>query len=64
MKKVHAIITIIIENASISKYAHDMPKFWIAQSSDYGRVLNMQALHSVLNMPEYPLPEFWIHLGF
>ena len=29
------------------------PKFWIWQSSENGRVLNMRALHSILNMPEY-----------
>ena len=33
-------------------------KFCIWQSSEYGRVLNMRALHSVLNMPEYALAEF------
>ena len=27
-------------------------------NSEYGRVLNMRALHSVLNMPEYALTEF------
>ena len=42
------------------KYA----KFWIWQSSEYGWVLNMRALHSVLNMPEYALTELWIYLGF
>ena len=26
-------------------------------------VLNMRALHSVLNMPEYTLTKFWIYLG-
>ena len=31
----------------------NMPKFWIRQSSEYGRVLNTRALHNVLNMPEY-----------
>ena len=36
----------------------NMPKFCIWQSSESGRVLNMQALHSVLNMPEYA------YLGF
>ena len=30
-------------------------KFWIYQSSEYDRVLNMQVLYSVLNMPEYAL---------
>ena len=30
-----------------------MPKFWLWQSSEYGRVLNMPMLHSVLNIPEY-----------
>ena len=41
----------------------NMPKFWLWESSGYGRVLNMRALHSVLNMPEYALTEFWIYLG-
>ena len=41
-----------------------MSKFWRWQSSEYGRVLNMWALHSVLNMPEYALNKFWIYLGF
>ena len=26
---------------------------WICQDSEYGRVLNMQELHGVLNMPQY-----------
>ena len=30
----------------------------------YGRVLNMQALHSILNMPAYALAEIRIYLGF
>ena len=34
----------------------NMPKFW--QSSEYGRVLNMRALHNVLNMSEYGMTEF------
>ena len=32
-----------------------MPKFWLWQSSENGRVLNMPKLHSVLNMREYTL---------
>ena len=32
-----------------------MPKFWMWQSSEDGRVLNMGTLHSVLNMLEYDL---------
>ena len=63
-KKVHVIITIIIEYASSSKYAKILnmawfsiykryTAFWICQnmlwqSSEYGRLLNMQELHSVL----------------
>ena len=39
------------------------PKFWIRQSPAYDRVLNMRSLHSQ-NMPEYPLNEVWIYLGF
>ena len=34
-----------------------MPKFWIFQSSEHGRFLNMRALQSVLNMPEYALTD-------
>ena len=30
----------------------------IWQSSEYGRALNMLALHSILNMPEYALTGF------
>ena len=44
-----------------------MPIFWIWQGSENGRVLNMRALHSVLNMPEYAVNvscssslHFWI----
>ena len=33
----------------------NMPKFWMRQISESGRVLNMPALHSVLNMPECAL---------
>ena len=36
----------------------NMPKFLIWQSFEHDRVLNMQALHSVFNMPEYVLIEF------
>ena len=36
----------------------NMPKFWISQSCEYGRVLNMRALYSAINMPEYALTEF------
>ena len=32
--------------------------------SEYGKVLNMQALHGVLNMPEYALTEFCMYLGY
>ena len=42
----------------------NMSKFGRWQSSEYGRVLDMWVLHSVLNMPEYALKEFWIYLGF
>ena len=37
----------------------NIPKFWIWPSSECGKVLNMLALHSVLNMPDYALTEFW-----
>ena len=36
----------------------NMPKFWIWESSEYGRALNMLVLHSLLDMPEYALTEF------
>ena len=41
-----------------------MPKFLIWYSSEFGRVLNMLVLHSILNMQEYALTEFWIYLKF
>ena len=34
------------------------------QSSKYGRILNMGALHSTPNMLEYALTEFWIYPRF
>ena len=40
-----------------------MPKFWIWQSSEYGRVLSMRALPSV-HMPKCVLLESWVYLGF
>ena len=42
----------------------NMPDFWIWQNFEYGRVLCMQALNSILNMPEYDLTEFWVYHGF
>ena len=42
----------------------DMSKLWIGQGSKYGKVLIMQVLHSVLNIPEYALIEPWMYLGF
>ena len=47
--------TCICLNKQDSEYALG-PKY--AKISEYGRVLNMRALHSVLNMPEYALTEF------
>ena len=35
----------------------NMPKFWTWQSSEYGSVFNMRALHSALNMSEYTFTE-------
>ena len=35
----------------------NMPKFRIWKSSEYRKVLNMLAIYSVLNMPEYALTE-------
>ena len=66
------MITIIIEYAWIGLNKQvlnvtrnlNMPKFWILQTFEYGRILHMQVLHSILNMPEYALSEFWIYLGF
>ena len=60
------------ENAWMCPYKQDseyalginMQILWIWQSSEYGRVLNMRALHSVLNMRRYALAKFWIYLGF
>ena len=37
-----------------------VPKY--DKSFEYGKVLNMRALHCILNMPEYALTEFWIDL--
>ena len=40
-----------------------MSKFWIWQSSAYGRVFNMRALHSILDISEVlNMPGFWIWL--
>ena len=42
------------------------PGFWICQDSEYTRVLNMSALHRVLNMNEYVwiIPEYtWLDLN-
>ena len=60
VKKIKVSVTIAI----IVQYALNMSKFWLWQTFEYGRVLNMRALRSVLNMPEYVLAEFWIYLGF
>ena len=51
------------EYASISSILNmpqvlNMAKFLIWRSFEYGRVLSMQSLHGVLNMPEYALTEF------
>ena len=54
-------------NKQDSQYA-SCPKY--AKNFDFGKILNMarvldiQALHSGLNMPEYALTDFWIYLGF
>ena len=42
-----------------------MEGFWILQDSEYARFLRMQAVHKVLNMPEYgwiPMAGLWICL--
>ena len=36
----------------------NIAKFWIC------KVLNMKALHSILEIQEYALTEFWIYLEF
>ena len=43
----------------------NMAKFLIWHSSEYGRILNIQALHSVVNIPEYQnmLDSFLKYLG-
>ena len=42
----------------------NMPKFWLWQSSEYGKVLNIGVLRSVLNIPEYiPWQSFEYILG-
>ena len=40
----------------------NMPKFGMWYSSEYGRVLYVQALHGVLNMSEYAYTEFEMYL--
>ena len=79
-KKVNFIITIVIKCAYISRILNmpqvlTMSQFRIWHNSGYARVLNMRALHSVLNMPEYTqnivlniswvlnMPGFWKWLG-
>ena len=43
----------------------NIAKFWIWQISKYDSALNRwQAIHSVLNMPEYALTEFWLYIRF
>ena len=65
----NVIITILIEYAWINRilkmsWGLNMTKFLTRLNSVYCRVLDMRALYSVLNMPEYILTEFWIYLGF
>ena len=45
----------------LNKEASDYALGPICQKSEYGRVLIVLALHSVLNLPEYVLTEFWIY---
>ena len=35
------------------RYDAIMEQFWIFQNSEYARFLHRQAMHKVLNMPEY-----------
>ena len=37
---------------------------WKWQSSEYDSVVHVRSLHSVLNMSEYALREFWVYFGF
>ena len=61
------MITIIIEYAWMCLHKQDF-KYALglkyAKILNCGRVLNMQMLHSMLNMPEYTLAEFWMYLRF
>ena len=41
-----------------------MPWVQIRRNSKYGRILNMRALHYVLNLLEYAWTYFWICIGF
>ena len=41
-----------------------MPWVQIRLNSKYGRILNMRALHYVLNLLKYALTDFWICIGF
>ena len=47
---------------SLNKQDSEYAEGPICQNCEYGRVLNMQASHSVLNIPEYVMTEFWIYL--
>ena len=42
----------------------NMPKPGKWKSSEYGSILNMRALHSILNMLEYAFIKYLIYLGF
>ena len=68
-KKRKKILTCYFWLCSEKKYANInlttiIEYAWIWQSSKYGRVINMQELHSILSMLEYALTEFWIYLMF
>ena len=51
----YAYINRILNTPGVLK----LPQLWICESCEYGRVLIMQALHSLQNIPEYSLIELW-----
>ena len=55
----------LINKALNMSWVLNMPQIWIWQSPKFGRAISIQALDSVLNMPEENVSaEFWIYLGF
>ena len=60
----HYWICLNIPRCTYKNRILNMRKFWIRQVSEYVRVFNIPALHSVLNIREYVLAELWIYLAF